>query len=343
MGERGPRVFVGLDPTFHPFILAACLVQISILVFVSRTPHSVRIQSTGAQGRDKLFIAVMTGAGRSPVLDVQSSTWRYLISHPLVSDLRFFGWNPVQTTLPYIVAHYVDTPVERNDTSWNYLCSKMSLAVRLFVASSANWFLRVCDDCVINLATFPLFYRELTEFADPLENRVIQGHLIGKKGRQYVYPQGGSGIVFSRFTANEIVQERDSFLHVCVHIHNDDRGIGIWMLKHNVSAWDATNRWFVGHTFLGQKGGAVTIPGMIDRLERCPARPVAEKGIRPYFNRANDIAFWHDRVPFPEFGPFVPAIRRKIPDNVWFYPGMTSPGLCIGDNPARLGYYNKEA
>jgi hypothetical protein len=84
---------------------------------------------------------------------------------------------------------------------------------------------------------------------------VIQGHCIGGRIHRYVYPQGRSGIVFPPFTAVAIASNLTAFLQVCVRIHSDDRGIGIWMLKHGVWAWSATNRWFVGHAFFGAKGG----------------------------------------------------------------------------------------
>ena len=285
----------------------------------------------------KLFIAVLTGAGRAPIIDAQSKTWRFLIGHPSVSDVRFFGWKPVETTIGYIRERYIDTPIHASDTSWHSLCSKVCHASDVFVRSDAAWLLRICDDCAINPLSFPLFLRELDEFADPLRVRVIQGHCIGKRIHRYVYPQGGSGIVFSRFAVEEIASNLTAFLQVCVRIHNDDRGIGIWMLKHGVSAWRATNRWFVGHAFFGAKGGADSISSLMPKLQPCPERPITGKAIRPYYNRVRDITFWHDRVPFMRSS--VTKLRPQLPENLWYYPGTENPGLCLGNDSRRLGYY----
>jgi hypothetical protein len=319
-------------------VFAISLLQFGVLWSLPRRKIQLRFLVDGVKPRHQLFIAVLTGAHRAPIIDAQSKTWRFLIDHPAVCDVRFFGRNPVVTTTGYIRERYIDTRVHPKDTSWHSLCCKVCHASELFARSKAAWLLRICDDCVINPASFPLFLRELDDFANPLLVRVIQGHCIGKEIHRYVYPQGGSGIVFSRFAVLEITSNLTAFLQVCVRIHNDDRGIGVWMLGHGVSAWNATNRWFVGHAFLGTQQRAADIPSLIPKLKPCPERPITGRGIRPYYNRVRDIAFWHDRVPF--LTSPVSKMRAQLPDNLWYYPGTGNPGLCLGNDSRRLGYYD---
>jgi hypothetical protein len=260
-----------------------------------------------------------------------------LLAQPYVAGLCFIGDGPLLSNDLFLRRHYIKLEPVLNDTSWNFLCSKVYTAVRLFLATPASWLLRICDDGMINPATFPLFLSELNDFADPAITRVIQGHMIAKpKVRKYVYPQGGSGIIFSRFTAQELWDESARFLFVCDHVHNDDRGIGLWMLFHNVSAWNATNRWFVGHQFAGQNGGAaVWIPKLLKKVQACPPVPAASLGSRPFFNRVKDITFWHDRGEFENFGPKLGELRRALPENLFFAPGDEFPMLCFGKETSK--------
>jgi hypothetical protein len=315
-------------------ILATAIAQVIAFLSLSKSLVILRISPIieSPLFTRQIFIAVFTGARRANVLSVQSQTHSWLLAQPYVAGLCFIGYGPVESEDPLIRRHYVDVELQPNDTSWHFLCSKVYTAVKLFLATPADWLLRICDDGMINPVTFPAFFSELNDFADPATTRVIQGHQVAKpKIRKYVYPQGGSGIVFSRFAAEEIWNKSARFVFVCDHCRNDDRAIGLWMLFHNVSAWNATNRWFVGHQFAGQKGGAVAgIPKLLKTVTACPQRPQTALGIRPYFNRVKDITFWHDRVKFEEFGPRLEKLRRSLPHNLFFAPGGETPILCFG-------------
>jgi hypothetical protein len=107
------------------------------------------------------------------------------------------------------------------------------------------------------------------------------------------------------------------------------------MEGHNVSAWMATNRWFVGHKFLG-----VTAIEHVNLAPPCPLKPGTAGGRRPYFQRLKDVTFWHSREDFATFGRRVETIRQMLPSNMFFYPAVTWPVLCWGSDLTRSGYYD---
>jgi hypothetical protein len=325
-------------------ILAATTAQLAAYLLITHSapahPGIAPLALPPRTGDCRIFVAVFTGAGRAEILSVQMAAWEWLLAQPFVAGLAFLGHGPITAGSGLIRRHYVDIVPAPNDTSWHFLCTKIHTAVKLFMDTGADWLLRICDDALINVATFGAFFAELNQFADPATERIFQGHLIAKPlVRLYVYPQGGSGIVISRFAAEEIWRESAEFLFVCAHVRNDDRGIGLWMLKHNVSAWNATNRWFVGHHFRYVKGGALKIPEYLPNVGPCPAYPATRLGIRPFFARVKDITFWHDRGRFQKFGSALPAMRRSLPENLFFHPGGEWPLLCFATAETESRFY----
>jgi hypothetical protein len=67
-----------------------------------------------AKSHRRLFLAILTGFRRAPIIDARSETWRFLIADSAVSDIRFFGRNPVETTIGYIRERYIESRVHRN-------------------------------------------------------------------------------------------------------------------------------------------------------------------------------------------------------------------------------------
>jgi hypothetical protein len=278
----------------------------------------------------------MTGCRRLNIMEVQlAAGLSEVLRLPYVEAIHYYGWRPLRGNHSFIGPRYVDVARSPSDRSINILCSKLHAAFGMFLRTSAEWIVRTCDDVSVNAETFEHFMRELDDAGDPLTERIIQGHVIVKPVLSYVYPQGGSGVVFSRAAAEEIYTHKDAFLATCWQTWSDDRAIGRWMEAHSVTPWMATNRWFVGHQFFG-----VRSMEHIRYVHPCPASPGTAGGRRPYFQRVKDVTFWHNKENFGSFGRKVRRIREMLPDNLFFYPGVTNPVLCFGSNLTQSRYYD---
>jgi hypothetical protein len=63
-------------------------------------------------------------------------------------------------------------------------------------------------------------------------------------------------------------------------------------------------------------------------------------GVRPFFQRVRDLTFWHDRVDFMKAGPVAADVRRKLPRDLYFFPGKEKPEICWGTNLTESRYYS---
>jgi hypothetical protein len=118
---------------------------------------------------------------------------------------------------------------------------------------------------------------------------------------------------------------------------NDDRLLSVYLQYRNISWYQATNRFFVGHSFWNFTGAyeAVTFKGH----RPCIKTPKSKKGCRSYFTRVKDLAFWHDRTKFMKFIGRIDEIRTITPDNLYFHVPNNKPMLCVSDRPIS-GYYD---
>jgi hypothetical protein len=113
------------------------------------------------------------------------------------------------------------------------------------------------------------------------------------------------------------------------------------MLMHNVSAWNATNRWFMWHEYAWQ-GKDVTLNVFAvtsAKTAPCPSMPRAKLGIRPFFTRVKDIKFWHGTGSFFEFQPKLEALRRSLPDELYFHPVGNLPIMCFATKETQSRFY----
>jgi hypothetical protein len=290
---------------------------------------------------DSLFIAVMTGCNRSAQIQAQWETglMSIFISFRIV-DIRYFGYTPLNSDITWIRDRYVDVPPTDAESSRHHLCEKLHVAVTLFLATDASWLLRLCDDSFINNATFPLFLRDLRMIGDPTKVRIIQGHLITKPWLGSGYPQGGSGIVFSRAIAEHFLSSWEKFAVHCHRSSNDDHAVGAWAIGNGISAANMTSRWFLGHSFAGPENWE-RIPSFVRRrrVPKCPEFPSRTNGARPYFQRVKDVTFWHVREESLKFHREAAGFIRALPDNLWFHTKWHTPLLCWASRRSRLKFY----
>jgi hypothetical protein len=252
-----------------------------------------------------------------------------------VEMIRFFGWGSLRGSSRLFHPRYVAVEAINQDRSVGILCSKLIVAIRLFLNTTAAWIARICDDTAINARTFSKFYRELNEVGNPFTERIIQGHVIDRSDLTYAYLQGGSGVFFSRFAAREMYEGQERFLNMCYKVYSDDRAIGRWLEARGVPPVNATNRWIVGHDYDGTR----TPRDLLDlsKFEACPPHPPQGMG-RPFFHRVRDVTFWHTHTHWLHFGTQVRKLQDEIPKELLFYNVGRAPVPCVQTPGVRTGY-----
>jgi hypothetical protein len=165
--------------------------------------------------------------------------------------------------------------------------------------------------------------------------------MIAKLNRAYAYPQGGAGILFSRFAVEELYRDYETYLEYCSRIPNDDRAMGIWMLKHNMSTWNSTNRWFVGHEFIGTKG-VWELGVNTEGIGKCSPSLKLARDIRPFFHRLKEIGMLHQRGDSSHramaFGAWARYVIANVSENVFYFHFRENARICIGGPETRPGY-----
>ena len=229
----------------------------------------------------------------------------------------------------------------KGDFSRHFLCSKIKESLKHFLfETTASWYIRICGDTYVNSQSFPLFLAEINQ-TNPFFNTLIQGACLGKE--QLVYIQGGSGFVFSRKAAYDLYNDWDFFNMTCAEYKNDDRAISVYLARINVSFYDATSRWFVGHRFFGFKSAySAIVNASKHQLKRskCGKTPSSKKKCRAFYSRINQIVFWHDKTPFNNFIGKMDEILNYSYDDLFFYVPNNKPMICKAGKKIQTGYYS---
>jgi hypothetical protein len=321
-----------LATLFAPFFIRPTIIvpNASVSIAVRRPDSSV-------------FIAIMTDPGRENVATIQWENGLASVASLPSVTIRYFGIGHLEDPGCFVAAMYVDaSPFKfRGDNSRDFLYPKIKAAIATFLQTDCEWFVRLCDDTAVNGGSFPDFLAEVSRNRASRSMRLIQGHMIVKPWLAFPYPQGGAGVVLSRFAAAEILAKFDRFPVPGCRVCNDDRAFGLWMDNTNIPRSERSNRWFVGHSFRLRRGliSPFEIVQKQSVFEQCPDRPPNNSGLARYFQRLKDVTFWHAREDFLKFGPAVNQLRESFPDNLFFYSLGTNPVLCISTENTSLGYF----
>jgi len=222
------------------------------------------------------------------------------------------------------------------DVSRHELNSKLKAALRHFLfQTSSGWFFRIVGDTAINFDTVHEVLRDLNDRFDPNVDRVIQGGCLGKYELTYI--QGGSGFLFSRRAAYDLLQDWHWIQSNAVYYKNDDRLLSVYLGRVNISFFEASNRFFAGHAFWNFSNAWKAVNFKHHRP--CIAKPRSKKGCRAYFTRVRDLAFWHDRTKFKNFIWKIDSIRELAGDDLYFHVPNNKPMLCVS-NRSISGYYD---
>lgn len=277
-----------------------------------------------------IYIAIMTGGARIRLLEYLYDIYlKDLLSQPFCGVVKLYGMGAIITNNSIIRDIYLDTQIIPNDISRNHLCGKLYLAINDFLNNSkCDWFLRLCDDTFINLKAFSLFFNELNQGTNPLKDKLVQGNCIHKLRRANSYPQGGSGMIFSRFSVIELLSNFEHFKEICYYIKNDDTSIGIWLYDRNYTFRSMANRYFVGHRFVGFDK-IIDIISKNSTIKPCPLKYQYNPNIcRSFMTNLKNVVFWHDKARFMYFLPFAKKFIEELPEDLYFYQPDVRPRVC---------------
>jgi hypothetical protein len=253
---------------------------------------------------------------------------------PYGDEIAFWGDTPLNASfLNGVPFHSVSTA---GDITRHQLASKLKAALEHFLYNTTSgWFVRIVGDTAINYKTMPMLLDDLNREFDPISDRIVQGACLGKFRLTYI--QGGSGFLFSRRAGYDLVNDWAWVKANAPNYRNDDRLLSVYLERANISFREATNRWFLGHSFwkFTSAFNAVSFKGH----EPCVSMPVSYAGCRAHFTRVKDLVFWHDRAPFKEFIGRIDEIRALAADDLYFHVPYTNPVLCQG-NGSISGYYD---
>ena len=141
--------------------------------------------------------------------------------------------------------------------------------------TSLKWFIRTTDDVYVNIPNFATLLNELESKYDPLQDKVVKGHLVGS------YLHGGCGWIMSRKAVEEVLKIWDK-----VNPKHDLPDDVIASSYFNKAGIDLTL--MISKRFLGSPISLSSIE-LLDHHMWNKIKPCYQE---PEF-RLNDIAVWH--------------------------------------------------
>jgi hypothetical protein len=255
-------------------------------------------------------------------------------SHNYSDHIGFWSDRPQDPSgFAGVTLYPVDTT---GDISRHELGAKLRSAIDRFLHNTTSgWLFRLVGDTAVNFETVPMVLRDLNSGTDPLVDRVIQGACLGKFELTYI--QGGSGFVFSRRAAYDLLQDWKWFQDNAAQFRNDDRLLSVYLARVNISWYQATNRFFTGHSFWNFTSAWNAV--RFKHHRPCRAIQTSKKRCRVYFSRVSELAFWHDRTTFTDFIGRIDKIRKLAGADLLFWVPNNKPMLCTSKNTT-LKYYN---
>lgn len=336
------------------FYFLYSIIFLASIYYLKTSFKQIQIPTTVwlGQNSNPIFIAILTGAPRVPLLQEQYNLWmKDFIATKYYCKIQLYSLGPAHFDNKFLSDNYIDTPHYEGDISRDMLKSKMYKAMNDFLSSTNSpWFLRLCDDTFVNLKAFDQFYAELTKGVDPYKDRIIQGYCLSKY-KDHIYIQGGSGIIFSRAAVCHFLSSFDFFVHNMSHIKNDDTTLGIWLNKENYTSFDNTNRFFLGHRFWGFRDFTDLYNKSLQKhIHPCPNSPTSSTPYRKmpnhyeyckhYITKLRNIAFWHDRSQWFRFIPYARDFIDNLPDYWYYYQrNRNMARVCYSNNSSIEKYY----
>jgi hypothetical protein len=175
-------------------------------------------------------------------------------THKVTPDLRgnFWEWQLPSPVLNISVTYVGDGPCRLINDSvcfqtpfngmWEYVddrqCLRTQSGWRHFVThnSEKRWYFKGVHDTFVNISLLEELIEELEGKCDPM-NEPMMAFNLHEYGR-YLYPQGGSGWVFSNYVVRKLWENVDAFQQLCDGAHADDVAIGHFLPR---LGWNVTD------------------------------------------------------------------------------------------------------
>jgi hypothetical protein len=213
--------------------------------------------------------------------------------------------------------------------------------------TSARWVVRIADDTLVNFRKLGTYIDELEARHDPLTEFVLKGHCCNRP--TYCYPQGGAGVLMSRFAAETALPHQVSFMQQMTLY--DDLAWGKYATEHGVPCRATSDGHFLGHS-MDMKLISSLANGQIPSMPRCSevifqkviddSLDLCGRGLSPL----NDLVFLH-RYPTDSYANIVwvgNITFNARPEVFWWSNAASCAELCYQDNSSMLGrssYWDK--
>jgi hypothetical protein len=314
-GALRPGPWFGDYPTIViPNLRASFLISHSPALFM------VLIGSHGSQRRNSLFLP-------DPLATYRHTIEYYFVNIADDNDTanHFItpgpSWDEIASRGPTGAHHWPSDVVSRTLTAVSWFSYRYYLS-----KSSARWFLRTCEDVMINWTNLDCFITEADQVGDPLTQKLAFGSCVGS---DEVYPQGGSGYFFSRRFVSEAASD-EKFVQFTEELYlPEDVAMGRFLAKQGITMHSATTDRLLGHEGPREPMGNL-IRGEYDRLPECPPEPDQRNKCRHFFARTNALAIIHAGWGMPDMNERREYAKGmwRAPSYVFWYLAENTPQLC---------------
>jgi hypothetical protein len=256
----------------------------------------------------------------------------FLTSHVL--RYFFVNFRPVNLTNPPNLA---TTRAFYNLTRWAFprgradvldILAKRFFSMQYFLTETdAHWFYSGLDHSIINFRLLRPFLQSLATAHSPTRDFVVYGQCVFSQDQ--VYPQGGSGIIMTRFAARAIL---DALRRGDLAMGGmDDMALGHILRHFRYPPFQMTHPAFSGYHFDGDTSRAI-IDGNFAGFRTCASRIRAQlEGMcRPFVAPLRDVVFFHvDGTQDIEWMLTLSDAVFRAPERVSYSVVGYRPELCV--------------
>jgi hypothetical protein len=192
--------------------------------------------------------------------------------------------------------------------------------------STADWMVRVTDDTMVNFRAIASYIRNLSLRYRTDVDIVVRGNCVSYYS--FLYPQGGSGILFSRAASRHLMNGYETIL--VTFQHSEDIAFGWYLIEKGLKLTDIVDPHFMGlgwnslTWFRNDLGNAERGCPEID-LERFDC-------VKKFVEPLNNVVFFHHQGGRPRNVDALRVSKKvfNVNRSVMWYSGENSwPRLCI--------------
>jgi hypothetical protein len=272
------------------------------------------------------MIITLPSSQRRPLIE---SHWRANLPIPgLDFDYRWIGASPTNNTA---FRHLTPPDNFRDDVRRHcggacYNDGSFDLTVKDNFAfnyhaeeSDADWMIRATDDLMINFDRLADYMHNLSSQYNPQKEIVIRSNCVDFYG--VLYPQGGSGAIFSRAASQKLARGHRRMTSLWREA--EDITLGNYINANAMPMFTTADPAFLG---LGWRSTEELAERIAVQNETCPPPRIKdERCVRPFVTPLRDVVFYHG--PWAEFNvaKMVFAMNRTV---MWYTGNNWRVRLC---------------